>query len=216
MAAFLLYNKYIKNRNKKKLDMSKTKKSQNIDETEELNNIEGVETTQSATPETDNTTAEEFSETDTLSAEVASLTEKVEQLTKEKLLLMADFDNYRKRTMKEKADLIKSGGEECLKNLLPIVDDFERSLQALNTATDLQALVEGVNLIYNKFKGYLAQNGVKEIETADAPFDTEYHEAVTTFPVEDPDKKGKVIDCVQKGYTMNDKVIRFSKVVVGE
>ena len=216
MAAFLLYNKYIKNRNKKKLNMSKTKKSQNIDETEELNNIEGVETTETATSETEKTSEEALSETDTLSAEVASLTEKVEQLTKDKLLLMADFDNYRKRTIKEKADLIKSGGEECLKNLLPIVDDFERSLQAINTATDVQALVEGVNLIYNKFKGYLAQNGVKEIETADAPFDTEYHEAVTTFPVEDPDKKGKVIDCVQKGYTMNDKVIRFSKVVVGE
>ena len=216
MAAFLLYNMYIKNRNKTKLNMSKTKKSQNIDETEEINNIEGVETTQSETSEAENTSVEELSETDTLSAEVASLTEKVEQLTKEKLLLMADFDNYRKRTIKEKADLIKSGGEECLKNLLPIVDDFERSLQALNTATDVKALVEGVNLIYNKFKGYLAQNGVKEIETADAPFDTEYHEAVTTFPVEDPEKKGKVIDCVQKGYTMNDKVIRFSKVVVGE
>lgn len=196
--------------------MSKTKKSQNIDETEELNNIEGVETTETAASETEKTSEEALSETDTLSAEVASLTEKVEQLTKDKLLLMADFDNYRKRTIKEKADLIKSGGEECLKNLLPIVDDFERSLQAINTATDVQALVEGVNLIYNKFKGYLAQNGVKEIETADAPFDTEYHEAVTTFPVEDPDKKGKVIDCVQKGYTMNDKVIRFSKVVVGE
>ena len=216
MAAFLLYNMYIKNRNKTKLNMSKTKKSQNIDETEEINNIEGAEATQSATPETDNTSVEELSETDTLSAEVASLTEKVEQLTKEKLLLMADFDNYRKRTIKEKADLIKSGGEECLKKLLPIVDDFERSLQALNTATDVQSLVEGVNLIYSKFKGYLAQNGVKEIETANAPFDTEYHEAVTTFPVEDPEKKGKVIDCVQKGYTMNDKVIRFSKVVVGE
>ena len=216
MAAFLLYNRYIKNRNKKKLNMSKTKKSQNIDETEEINNIEAADATQSETTEAENTSAEGLSETDTLSAEVASLTEKVEQLTKEKLLLMADFDNYRKRTIKEKADLIKSGGEECLKNLLPIVDDFERSLQALHSATDVQALVEGVNLIYNKFKGYLAQNGVKEIETADAPFDTEYHEAVTTFPVEDPEKKGKVIDCVQKGYTMNDKVIRFSKVVVGE
>ena len=216
MAAFLLYNKYKKNRNKKKSNMSKTKKSQNIDETEEISNIEGVETAQGAELGVENTTQEELSETDTLSAEVASLTEKVEQLTKEKLLLMADFDNYRKRTIKEKADLIKSGGEECLKNLLPIVDDFERSLQALNTATDVQALVEGVNLIYNKFKGYLAQNGVKEIETSDAPFDTEYHEAVTTFPVEDTEKKGKVIDCVQKGYTMNDKVIRFSKVVVGE
>ncbi|MBQ3576293.1 MAG: nucleotide exchange factor GrpE [Coprobacter sp.] len=197
-------------------DMSKEKKSQNINETEELNNLEQTEETQNVTPETEVSAEQESAETDTLSAEVASLTEKVEQLTKEKLLLMADFDNYRKRTIKEKADLIKSGGEECLKNLLPIIDDFERSLQALNSSTNVDALVEGVNLIYNKFKGYLAQNGVKEIETIDAPFDTEYHEAVTTFPVEDPQKKGKVIDCVQKGYTMNDKVIRYSKVVVGE
>ncbi len=196
--------------------MTKAKKSQNIDETEELNNIETTETPQESINEAQSQTEPETAETDTLSEEVASLKEKVEQLTKEKLLLMADFDNYRKRTIKEKADLIKSGGEECLKNLLPIIDDFERSLQALNTSTDVEALVEGVNLIYNKFKGYLAQNGVKEIETADAPFDTEYHEAVTTFPVEDPEKKGKVIDCVQKGYTLNDKVIRFSKVVVGE
>lgn len=196
--------------------MTKAKKSQNIDETEELNNIETTETTQQPIDEAQLQTEPETTETDTLSEEVASLKEKIEQLTKEKLLLMADFDNYRKRTIKEKADLIKSGGEECLKNLLPVIDDFERSLQALNTSTDVEALVEGVNLIYNKFKGYLAQNGVKEIETADAPFDTEYHEAVTTFPVEDPEKKGKVIDCVQKGYTLNDKVIRFSKVVVGE
>lgn len=196
--------------------MSKEKKTQNINETEEINNPQPTEEVQNPTSETETALEQESTETDTLSAEVASLAEKVEQLTKEKLLLMADFDNYRKRTIKEKADLIKSGGEECLKNLLPIIDDFERSLQAINTATNVEALVEGVNLIYNKFKGYLAQNGVKEIETADAPFDTEYHEAVTTFPVEDPDKKGKVIDCVQKGYTMNDKVIRYSKVVVGE
>ena len=196
--------------------MSKEKKTQNINETEEINNPQPTEEVQNPTSETETALEQESTETDTLSAEVASLAEKVEQLTKEKLLLMADFDNYRKRTIKEKADLIKSGGEECLKNLLPIIDDFERSLQAINTATNVDALVEGVNLIYNKFKAYLAQNGVKEIETADAPFDTEYHEAVTTFPVEDPDKKGKVIDCVQKGYTMNDKVIRYSKVVVGE
>ena len=196
--------------------MSKEKKTQNINETEEINNPQPTEEVQNPTSETETVLEQESTETDTLSAEVASLAEKVEQLTKEKLLLMADFDNYRKRTIKEKADLIKSGGEECLKNLLPIIDDFERSLQALNSSTNVDALVEGVNLIYNKFKGYLAQNGVKEIETTDAPFDTEYHEAVTTFPVEDPQKKGKVIDCVQKGYTMNDKVIRYSKVVVGE
>lgn len=158
----------------------------------------------------------EMSETETLEAEVAELKTKLEQAAKDKLLVMADFDNYRKRTLKEKADLIKSGGEECLKSLLPIIDDFERSLAAISDSSDIDALKEGVTHIYNKFNTYLNQHGIKPIETEDADFNTEYHEAVTTFPVEDPDKKGKVIDCVQKGYTMNDKVIRFAKVVVGE
>lgn len=158
----------------------------------------------------------EISETDALVAEIAELKEKLEQAAKDKLLVMADFDNYRKRTLKEKADLIKSGGEECLKSLLPIIDDFERSMAAINNSSDVEALKEGVTHIYNKFNTYLNQHGIKPIETENSDFNTEYHEAVTMFPVEDPDKKGKVIDCVQKGYTMNDKVIRFAKVVVGE
>lgn len=158
----------------------------------------------------------EVSETETLAAEVSELKAKLEQAAKDKLLVMADFDNYRKRTLKEKADLIKSGGEECLKNLLPIIDDFERSIAAINDSKDIDALKEGVTHIYNKFNKYLSQHGIKPIDTENADFNTEYHEAVTMFPVEDPDKKGKVIDCVQKGYTMNDKVIRFAKVVVGE
>lgn len=158
----------------------------------------------------------EISETDALVAEIAELKEKLEQAAKDKLLVMADFDNYRKRTLKEKADLIKSGGEECLKSLLPIIDDFERSIAAINNSSDVEALKEGVTHIYNKFNTYLNQHGIKPIETENSDFNTEYHEAVTMFPVEDPDKKGKVIDCVQKGYTMNDKVIRFAKVVVGE
>ena len=158
----------------------------------------------------------EISETDALVAEIAELKEKLEQAAKDKLLVMADFDNYRKRTLKEKADLIKSGGEECLKSLLPIIDDFERSIAAINNSSDVEALKEGVTHIYNKFNTYLNQHGIKPIKTENSDFNTEYHEAVTMFPVDDPDKKGTVIDCVQKGYTMNDKVIRFAKVVVGE
>ncbi|MEG1574247.1 MAG: nucleotide exchange factor GrpE [Bacteroidales bacterium] len=155
-------------------------------------------------------------EADTLSAEVAELKIKLNQAVNDKLIVMADFENYRKRTLKEKADLIKSGGEECLKNLLPVIDDFERSLAAINESNDVDAIKEGVNHIYSKFKNYLSQQGIKEIETKDADFDTEYHEAVTTFAVQDPQMKGKVIDCMQKGYIMNGKVIRFAKVVVGE
>lgn len=151
-----------------------------------------------------------------LTAEIEELKAQIEQLNKDKLLLMADFENYRKRTLREKADLIKSGGEDCLKRILPLVDDFERGLLAINESTDVEAVKEGMTLIYNKFKTFLDQHGIKEIPAKDEDFNTEYHEAVTTFPAPSPEMKGKVIDCVQKGYTMNDKVIRFAKVVVGE
>ncbi len=138
----------------------------------------------------------------------------IETMKKDYLLLMADFDNFRKRTLKEKSELIKNGGENCMKEILPVIDDFERGLAAVNESSDVEAVKEGMVLIYNKFKSYLEQNGVKEIPTEGADFDTEYHEAVTLFPA--PNQKGKVIDTVQKGYTLNDKVIRFAKVVVGE
>lgn len=151
-----------------------------------------------------------------LSAELDTLKATIEKMQKDYMLLMAEFDNFRKRTLREKADLIKNGGESCMKAILPVVDDFERGLAAVEKSNDLEAVKEGMNLIYNKFKAYLEQNGVKEIPTQGADFDTEYHEAVTTFPAPDPAQKGKVIDTVQKGYTLNDKVIRFAKVVVGE
>ncbi|HIT38508.1 MAG TPA: nucleotide exchange factor GrpE [Candidatus Caccoplasma intestinavium] len=155
-------------------------------------------------------------ETDTLAAENEQLKAQVEQLKKDYLLARADLENFRKRTLKEKADLIRNGGESCLKDILPVIDDFERGLQAVGESADVEAVKQGIELIYNKFKTFLDRHGVKEIPTQDADFDTEYHEAVTTFPAPTPEQKGKVIDCVQKGYTMNDKVIRFAKVVVGE
>ena len=161
-------------------------------------------------------TSDSISDTDKLAEEITELTAKNEKLNKDYLLLMADFDNYRKRTLKEKADLLKSGGEDCLKNILPIVDDFERGLMAIGESADVDAVKEGMTLIYNKFKNYLNQHGIKEIPTTGEDFNTEYHEAVTMYPAPQPELKGKVIDCVQKGYTMNDKVIRFAKVVVGE
>ncbi|WP_455497925.1 nucleotide exchange factor GrpE [Coprobacter sp.] len=159
---------------------------------------------------------EQVSETDSLTAEIETLKAQNEQLSKDKLLLMADFENYRKRTLREKADLIKSGGEDCLKRILPLVDDFERGLLAIGESNDVEAVKEGMTLIYNKFKTFLEQHGIKEIPVKNEDFNTEFHEAVTTFPAPSPEMKGKVIDCVQKGYTMNDKVIRFAKVVVGE
>lgn len=129
---------------------------------------------------------------------------------------MAEFDNFRKRSLKERTDLIKYGGEGVLKNILPLIDDFERALQAMESASDVEAVKEGVDLIYTKFIAFLGENGVQEIRTKNEVFDTDLHEAVTTFPVEDEDAKGKIIDCLAKGYTLNEKVIRFAKVVVGE
>ncbi len=144
------------------------------------------------------------------------LEEKLSQLNDSHLRLMAEFDNYRKRTIKEKADLIKCAGENILSNILPLVDDFERGLKASEDATDVTAVREGMNLIYDKFIAFLCQNGVKAIEADNQDFDTEHHEAITTIPAPTEEQKGKVIDCVQKGYMLNDKVIRFAKVVVGE
>jgi len=150
------------------------------------------------------------------SAEISELEEKYNSLNDNYLRLMAEYDNYRKRTIREKADIIKSAGESILVNILPIIDDFERGLKAIGETSDLDAAKEGIELIYNKLKSFLSQNGVKVIETENTDFDTEFHEAITTIPAPSENLKGKIIDCTSKGYMLNDKVIRFSKVVVGE
>ncbi len=160
--------------------------------------------------------AESAEASDNVSGELEALKKKCEELNDAHLRLMAEFDNYRKRTLREKADLIKNGGEASLSRLLPVVDDFERAMQNMRTAEDVKAVEEGVELIYNKFMAYLAQQGVKPIEATGKPFDTELFEAIATIPAPEPDMKGKVIDCVQTGYTLNDKVLRHAKVVVGE
>ena len=132
------------------------------------------------------------------------------------LRLSAEFDNYRKRTMKEKAELILNGGEKSISSILPIVDDFERALKNMETAEDVAAVREGVELIYNKFMTVLGQNGVKVIKTKEQPLNTDFHEAIAVIPAPAEELKGKILDCVQPGYTLNDKVIRHAKVVVGE
>ena len=129
---------------------------------------------------------------------------------------MADFDNYRKRTLKEKQDLIKNGAERAMRELLPIVDDFERALAAMGAGGDVDSLREGVELIHSKFVKYLQQNGVTPIESTGADFDPELHEAVTMFPAPDESQKGKVIDTTTRGYMIHDKVLRHAKVVVGQ
>ncbi len=160
--------------------------------------------------------AEELTAEEALQKQLDETKQQLEKAQKEYMFLLAEFDNFRKRTLKEKQDLIKNASEGAMKDLLPVIDDFERAIQAAEASDDVDSIKEGVNLIYNKFVKYLEKNGVKAIDSTDADFDTEYHEAVTTFPTDDESKKGKVIDTVAKGYTMNDKVIRHSKVVVGQ
>ena len=151
-----------------------------------------------------------------LEKELETAQETIEEQKDKYLRLSAEFDNYRKRTMKEKAELILNGGEKSLSSILPVVDDFERAIKKMETATDVQAVKEGVELIYNKFMATLAQNGVKVIETKDQPLNTDYHEAIAVIPAPSEAQKGKILDCVQTGYTLNDKVLRHAKVVVGE
>ncbi len=147
---------------------------------------------------------------------IEELEEKLEQMQDKHLRLQAEFDNFRRRTIKEKADLIKSGGETVLVNILPVIDDFERALGSLKEVPDEDAGKQGTLLIYNKFQEFLKQNSIKEIEALEQDFDVDLHEAITKIPAPNDDLKGKVVDVVQKGYCLNDKVIRFAKVVIGE
>jgi len=132
------------------------------------------------------------------------------------LRLSAEFDNYRKRTLREKIELTKHAGENILISIVPVMDDFERALKLMGGTTDCVAMKSGIDLIYNKFKEFLKQNGIREIESLNSSFNVDLHEAITKIPVEDPAMKGKVVEVVEKGYFLHDKVMRFSKVVVGE
>ena len=171
---------------------------------------EGAEQTQENLPE------EEVDETAKLTAEIDDLKAQIDKQKDDYLRLMAEFDNYRRRTLREKADLARNGGESCMKAILPVIDDVERAMQAVDSSNDVEALKEGVNLIYSKFRTYLEQNGVKEMETIGVDFDADKHEAIAQIPAASPEQKGKIIDCTQKGYTLNDVVIRFPKVVVAQ
>lgn len=145
---------------------------------------------------------------------LAKAEQEVESLKKQLLYKTAEFENYRKRTLKEKADLILNGGEKTIAAILPILDDFERAIA--DKSEDPKVIKEGVQMIFNKFSKALESLGVKKIETQDKDFDVDYHEAVAMVPGMGDDKKGKVIDCIQTGYTLNDKVIRHAKVAVGQ
>ncbi len=165
--------------------------------------------------ETEKDAEKELDAVGKLQLQLQELQAKYNQLNDTYLRSRAEFENYRKRSLNEKAELIKNGGEKVLVNILPVIDDFERGLDALEKNADPAAVKEGIDLIYNKLQTFLKQNGVSEIDAIGKDFDTDLHEAVTMFPAPDESQKGKVIDCVQKGYYLNDKVIRYAKVVVG-
>jgi molecular chaperone GrpE len=153
---------------------------------------------------------------DKVAPEVRSAEEKLAEMQDKYIRLSAEFDNYRKRTLREKMELSKYAGENLLLNIIPLMDDFERALSHMDSTTDCVAMKGGIELIYGKFTEFLKQNGIKEIESLNSNFNVDLHEAVSKVPVQDNDKKGKVVDVLLKGYYLQDKVIRFSKVVVGE
>lgn len=163
-----------------------------------------------AVDEVDETAAQESPE-----AKLAELEAALEKEKKEYLFLMAEFDNFRKRTLKEKSEILRNGAESAMKGILPIVDDFERGLDAIKSTDNAEAVKEGMVLIYNKFIKYLEQNGVKAMESTGADFNDDLHEAVALVPGA-PEQKGKVIDTLEKGYMLNDKVLRHAKVAVGQ
>ena len=182
---------------------------ENVDSVEQTEQTEQTEeTVEDNTAASTEDTAEE--QADPLEKALAE----IEELKKQALYKQAEFENYRKRTLKEKADLILGGGEKTVTAILPVLDDFERALA--DKSEDPAAIREGMQLIYNKFVKTLEGLGVKKIETENADFNVDFHESIALVPGMGEDKKGKVIDCVQTGYTLNDKVIRFAKVAVGQ
>jgi len=153
---------------------------------------------------------------DKVLADVRVIDEKLAEMQDKYLRLSAEFDNYRKRTLREKIELSKYAGENLLLSFLPIMDDFERALKHIDSTTDCTALKDGIDIMYVKFSDFLKQNGIKEIESLNTNFNVDLHEAVAKVPIQEEDKKGKVVDVVLKGYYLQDKVLRFAKVIVGE
>ena len=177
--------------------------------------------------QTEETPAEETAQAEeapaqelTVEEQLANMLAEAQQMVNEEkdryLRLAAEFDNYRKRTLKEKAELIKNGGEKTLTAILPVLDDFERALKNMEATEETRAMKEGVELIFNKFNKVLEQEGLQKIETEGQAFDVDFHEAIALIPAPSEDMKGKILDCVQTGYKLNDKVIRHAKVAVAQ
>lgn len=193
-------------KNKKKMEEKLNKKE------EEQN----VETNEKTTQETDTQELNQDIESEEEPKADEKAEEKLQSLNDTYLRLMAEFDNYRKRTQRERVELIKYASEGVISSILPVIDNLERALANMETSTDIKAEREGIQLIYQQFLQILSQRGLKAIDTESGDFDTEYHEAITTIPAPKEELKGKILDCTLKGYMLGDKVIRHSKVVIGE
>lgn len=213
----------------KKLNMSRNKNKSAMNEGKEKEAPVNGETTEINDKNSQNTSVETENMADQdVAAEAEAdeaknngdateqLINQVKEWQEKYIRLSADFDNFRKRTMREKMELIKTAGEDILVTILPVIDDFERAMKVMESATEVTAVKEGVELIYNKFNDTLSQKGLKAIDAQNQEFNTDLHEAITKIPAPDESLKGKVVDVIQKGYLLNDKVVRFAKVVVGE
>lgn len=194
-----------------------TKENNTPQEEEVVKNPE-AETAQTQTEDQSNAQEdqEELTPEQQLSKDLETAQAMIEEQKDKYLRLSAEFDNYRKRTMKEKAELIKNGGEKAIAAVLPILDDLERALANMQQADDVKAMYEGIDLIYQKFLKNLNQEGLEKMNPVGEAFDTDFHEAVALIPAQEEEQKGKVLDCIQTGYKLNDKVIRHAKVVVAQ
>ena len=195
-------------------DENMEKQEEKVTKQEEVNNNEE----QSETPASEKTTEEskELSPEEKLQQSLDEAEKRIAEIQDKYLRLSAEFDNYRKRTIKEKSEIIKKAAEKTITAILPVLDDMERAIANMQKSEDAKAWLEGVELINNKFLKILSQEGLNKIETEGADFDTDYHEAIAMIPAPNEEQKGKVLDCVQTGYKLNDKVIRHAKVAVAQ
>ena len=209
-----------KHKNQKRNTLNMNQTEEKLAQQEELNEQKAKETVVNENIADENNTEKaeaELSLEEQMQKQLTACEEKIAAQQDQILRQMAEFDNYRKRTLKEKAELIKNGGEKTITSILPIIDDLERALQNMKSENEeVKAMYDGVELIYNKFIKLLQQEGLEKIATHEADFNTDYHEAIALVPAPSDDLKGKILDCVQTGYQLNDKVIRHSKVVVGQ
>lgn len=194
---------------KKKTNMEENQNAENIDQKEILDeNKSGNEDVNTETEATETASETQITEEDKLRAEATDWQNKY-------LRLYAEFDNFKRRTSKERLELLQMAGKDVISDLLPILDDFERAQKSIETATDMEAVAEGIRLIHHKLKNILAQKGLKEMESVGTEFNADIHEGITNIPAPSEDMKGKVLDELEKGYYLHDKVIRFAKVIIG-